>query len=96
MGRLSEVLTGSATWNPSSIADGNEEALEVTVAGAALGDFALASHGADVLDGQLTADVTAANTVTVVLSNSTGSAIDVASATLRVAVIPVTNLFDNY
>ena len=33
----------SVTWNPNSIADGNEEAKEVTVTGAALGDFVLAS-----------------------------------------------------
>ncbi len=88
MGRLSETLTASATWNPSAILDGNEEATDVTVAGAQLGDFALASLGVDVSDLSLTADVTAANTVTAVLANSTGSTVDLISSTLRIVVIP--------
>ena len=87
MSRLSN-LSGSATWNPGSIADGNEEAKEVTVAGAELGDFAMASFSLDVSDLQLSADVTAANTVTCVLENSTGGNVDLASGTVRVMVIP--------
>jgi hypothetical protein len=74
----------STTWNPSSIADGNEEAKEITVTGAALGDYAMASFSLDVSDLTLNAQVTAANTVTCVLSNHTGGAIDLASGTLRV------------
>lgn len=87
MSRLSGYKA-EATWNPGSIADGNEEAVEVTVPGAQLGDFAFCSHGADVLDLVLNASVTAANTVTVVAANNTGGNIDVASATLRVKVVP--------
>lgn len=88
MSRLSEVLTASTTWDPGAIADGDEEAKEVTVPGAALGDFALASLSVDVVDLQLTADVTAANTVTAVLSNSGVGTPNLASCTLRVMVIP--------
>lgn len=81
-------LTGSATWDASSIADGDEEAKEITVTGAALGDYVIASSlSIDIADLQLTADVTAANTVTAVLSNSTGGAINLASATVRVVVM---------
>jgi len=80
-------LTGSATWNPGSIADGNEEAQEITVTGAALGDFVIGvSFSLDVQDLQLTADVTAANTVTAVLSSS-GDTVDLASGTIRVVVM---------
>lgn len=87
MSRMSGTLT-EATWDPASIADGNEVATEVTVPGANLGDFAFASFSLDVADLQLSADVTAANTVTAVLANNTGGNVDLSSGTLRVKVVP--------
>lgn len=78
------VLTGSTTWDPGSIADGNEEAQAVTVTGAALGDVALASHTIDVADLTISAAVTATDTATVVLANNTGGAIDIATGTVAV------------
>jgi hypothetical protein len=81
-------MTASATWDPASILDGDEVAVNVTVPDAKLGDFALASFSLDVADLTLTADVTAANTVTAVLANSTGGAVNLGSGTLRVKVIP--------
>tara|TARA_X000001388_G_scaffold64824_1_gene51124 strand:+ start:9487 stop:10605 length:1119 start_codon:yes stop_codon:yes gene_type:complete len=85
--KLNSYLTASETKDFGSIADGNEEAEEVTVTGAALGDFAVASIGVDATDLVVTAEVTAANTVTVVVLNNTGGAIDLASATLTVRVM---------
>lgn len=87
MSRMSGY-TASKTWNPGSIADGNEEVTEVTVVGASLGDFALASFSLDVTDLALTAQVTAEGTVTVQLGNWTGGNIDLGSGTVRVKVIP--------
>jgi hypothetical protein len=87
MSRMSG-FEASQTWNPASIADGDEVAVGVTVPGAQLGDFALASFSLDVADLVLSADVTAANTVTAVLHNSTGAGVDLGSGTLRVKVIP--------
>lgn len=82
------MLYASATWNPGAIGDGNEEAKEITVTGAALADYVLCvSFSLDVSDLQLTADVTAANTVTAVLSNSTGGSVNLGSGTLRVIVM---------
>lgn len=81
------ALDGSATWNAASIADGDEEVTEVTVTGAALGDFAIASFSIDITDLTLSAAVTAANTVTVQLLNNTGGAIDLASGTVYARVI---------
>ena len=87
------MFTGSATWNPGSIGDGNEEAKEITVTGAALGDFVIGvSFSVDVADLVLNAQVTAANTVTAVLANNTGGAIDLASGTIRVIVAKRTQL----
>lgn len=88
-GVLSAILVGSETKDWGSIDDGNELAEEVTVAGAALGDLALASMSVDVADLMLSASVTAANTVTVVLANNTGGAVDLGSGTLKVAVLKV-------
>ncbi len=81
------VLAGSATVDFANITDGNEAASDITVTGAALGDIVMVSHSLDVLDLQLTADVTSANTVTVVASSS-GDAVDLGSGTVRVLVIP--------
>ncbi len=80
---------GTTTWDPSSISNGAEEAKEITVTGAALGDFAQASFSLDVADLQLDAQVTAANTVTATLSNNTGASVDLASGTLSVLVFKV-------
>ncbi len=75
---------GSATWNPGNITDGNNEAQDVTATGAALGDFVVVSFSLDVDDLQLDGHVSAANTVTCVLSNSQTAAVNLASGTLRV------------
>lgn len=83
-------LQGSATWNASSIADGDMESKDVTVTGAAIGDFVEASMGVDVVDLGISAQVTAADTVTVTLLNNTGGAVDLASTTVRVRVLPKT------
>ena len=84
---LNRMYVGETTWDAGSIADGDEEVKEVTVTGAALGDYAIASLSIDVADLVLTAQVTAANTVTASLANNTGGAIDLDSATLYVMVI---------
>jgi hypothetical protein len=83
---LEDDLKGSDTWNPGSIGDGNEEAKEVTVTGSALGDYAIASFSLDIADLVLDAQVTATDTVTCVLANNTGGAIDIASGTIYVRV----------
>lgn len=82
-------LTGSATWDAGSILDGDEEAKEITVTGAALGDYVVCSLSIDVTDLAVVGSVTAANTVTALLLNNTGGAIDLASATVRALVIPM-------
>ena len=79
--------TGSATWNPGSIADHEEEAVDITVAGVALGDLVSSvTFSLDVADLTLTADVTAADTVTCLLANSTAGAVNLSSGTVYVRV----------
>ena len=91
MSRLSG-LNAEVTNNFASLAAGAEVALDVTVPGAKLGDFAFASLGVDVADLIVTVNVTAANTATVLLANATAGAIDLASTTVRVKVVPYENL----
>jgi len=83
---INAYLQGSETKDWGSIDDGNEAAEEVAVTGAALGDYAVATMSIDVTDLTITASVTAADVVTVVLGNFTGSAVDLGSGTLTVKV----------
>lgn len=91
---LFDVIPFKATVNFASTLDGNEDASDVTVAGAELGDFVLVAPGIDVADMGLTAQVTAANTVTVQVWNNTGGTIDLASQTITGVVLkPKANVF---
>ena len=79
-------LQYSGTWDPGNAADSTPVTTDLTVPGAEMGDFVLASFSLDVLDVTLTAQVTAANTVTASLVNTTGSGVNLTSGTLRVVV----------
>lgn len=79
-------LKVTATWDPASVSVGASVTTTVTVTGAALGDFTLASFSLSLSGLVLTSYVSAANTVTVVLSNPTAAAVDLASGTLAVLV----------
>ena len=78
---------GSATWDAASLVDGAGETKSVTVTGAAIGDFVLASMGVDLVDMTMTAYVQAADTVEVRIQNESTATVDLASTTLKVLVI---------
>lgn len=82
----STVLNGSATYDPPSLIDGAATSTAVTVTGAALGDFALASFSLSTQGISLSAEVTATNTVTVNFFNKTGGTLDLSSGTLKARV----------
>lgn len=84
--RIGTALTGSATYNAPNILASGTTTTTVTVTGAAAGDFALVSLGVDLVGLVVTAYATA-NTVTAVLFNPTGGAIDLAETTIRVWVV---------
>lgn len=79
-------LTGSATWNPPSVLAASSASTTVSVAGAAVGNFVQVSFSQDLQGMTLDGYVSAADTVTVVLSNLTALPIDLASGTVRVRV----------
>ena len=85
---VTKYAVGSTAANLDEIADGDEQVVEVTVTGAQLGDFAIASHSLDILDLIQSASVTDANTVSVVTANNTGGAINMGTGTIYVMVIP--------
>ena len=75
------------TWNPASIAAGSYEDMDVTVPGAAVGDFVMASLASMVTNAlMISGHVSAADTVKVVLFNPTVGAINPGEGTLNVLV----------
>lgn len=85
------AIDASVTWDAASIANGAKEAKDITVTGAALGDFVLCSLGVALSNLSLTASVKSTDTVTMILSNNSGGAVDLASTTAYVRVFPKSN-----
>lgn len=79
-------ILGSVAWNPGGISSGSQASTTVTVTGAALGNFVKAAFSSTVSPLTLSAYVSDANTVTVVLSNNSGGTITPASGTVDVSV----------
>lgn len=80
-------LSGTATYDPPSLAGGATQQTAVTVTGAAVGDFVLAVAHAQVNAGiEWSGQVTSANTVTVTQRNVSGAPIDLVSGVLAVRV----------
>ncbi|WP_292601272.1 hypothetical protein [Mesorhizobium sp.] len=87
----SAILSGSVTYDAPSIAAGAEVTTTVTVTGASLGDAVLGmSDGVDQAGLTISGYVSAANTVTAVVRNGSAAPVDLATATLRAVVLPVT------
>lgn len=82
-----KLLTGSATFNPTNLADGAGETTTVPVTGAAPGERAFATFSNDLSGITLSAWVSSGDTVSVRFQNESGGTIDLASGTLRAYVI---------
>jgi hypothetical protein len=82
-----KVYTASLIDSPGTISSGASYQVDLTVTGALVGDFAVASY-ATLLPGlTISARVTATDTVTVTLTNVTGSSISAGSGvTIRTLV----------
>jgi hypothetical protein len=77
-------IDASATYDPGSIASMGVATTTVTATGAVLGDIAQCSFSLALGGLMASAEVSAADTVTVTLFNPTGGAINLGSGTLRV------------
>jgi len=78
---------GSLSFNPPSLPGAGQSSATVSVPGAALGDIAMASFSLDLHGVELSAYVSAADTVTCLFKNGTASPVDLGSGLLRVRVI---------
>lgn len=77
----------SETWDPASIAAAGYESEDVTVPGASVGDFVMATLSTMVTnDMMISGHVSAADTVKVILFNPTAGAINLDEGTLSVLV----------
>jgi hypothetical protein len=79
-------LQGSASWTPGAITTGSRASTTLTASGAALGDIAMPSFSLDIQGCSISAYVSSANTVTVVLTNNTGSTQTLGAGTVRARV----------
>lgn len=79
-------LSGSGASSGATLAAGSTTTRTITVTGAILGDFALASFSVDVGALSVSANVTAANTVTVVIANNTSGGITFSVGTVYASV----------
>jgi hypothetical protein len=84
-----EPFVGKATYDAPSINAGASTSSTVTVTGAAVGNEVTVTFSVSLAGLLLTSYVSSANTVTFVLYNPTGGAIDLGSATVRAVVTPV-------
>lgn len=73
----------TGAYNPASLADGASATTTLALAGASLGDVVRASFSLDLQGIDLTAWVSAANTVSIKFSNRTGGTLDLANGTIR-------------
>ena len=73
---------------------GSETGVNIAVPGAELGDIVIAGVNADVGDASFTADVTAANVVTVTLANATAGTITIAAGDVKGIVLKPKGNFD--
>ena len=75
-------------WTPGTIANGASASTTLTVTGVVTGWIALASFSLSIGNMSISAAVTTANTVTVVISNNTGGSVTLGAGTVRALVIP--------
>ncbi len=83
---MAQYYFGKANWNVGDVLDEAEATLDITVTGAALGDYCEVSGSLSQLDCELSAQVISANNVTVTLSNLTGGTVDMLSPDIYVKV----------
>lgn len=82
------TVTGDI-WNPGAIASGASSSTDVTITNASLSDFTLASFSTTLSGCSISSYVKSSNTVTVVITNNTGSPVTFSSGVVYVRVYPL-------
>ncbi len=83
---MSTYYKGSVNWDAGTLADEVEVTKDITVTGAALGDYVTVGSSLDCVDLRLSAWVESANTVRVSMSNLTSGTLDIGSPDIYVRV----------
>lgn len=79
---------GTLSWNPSSLADGaGETSPNITLTGAALGDYVMVAPPYDTQGLTFVGYVSAANTVNIRIQNKTGTTVDLGTGTWKVRLL---------
>jgi hypothetical protein len=86
-GVFNDTFAVTCTLNTASIADQATGTDTVAVPGVLLGDMVLMSTGVDEAGLVRRAYVSAAGTVTIASTNTTGAAVDLASTTVRLVIV---------
>ena len=86
-GVFNDTFAVTCTLNTASIADQATGTDTVAVPGVILGDMVLMSTGVDEAGLVRRAYVSAAGTVTIASTNTTGAAVDLASTTVRLVIV---------
>lgn len=89
------ILKASLANDPASIASGAKLLTQITVTGALVGDFVLASYSLSLGGLGISGYVSAADTVQVTLENNTGGAVDLAAGTFYAVVVPRSSFFSS-
>jgi hypothetical protein len=85
--RAPQIIVGTATWDPGSLATGASEGKDVTVSGATVGAVVLAGHTAIASGMTLDAEVISSSVVRVTLTNvNATNPTDMGSGTVTVQV----------
>ena len=83
-------IYGSVSWGPPAIADGAQASTTLTVTGASAGDYSVTViPPTSTLGLQPFGYISAADTVTIALSNNTGGSLDLGTGTWRVRLDPI-------
>ena len=88
-GVFNDTFAVTCTLNTASIADQATGTDTVAVPGVILGDIVLMSTGVDEAGLVRRAYVSAAGTVTIASTNTTGGSVDLASTTVRLVIVRV-------
>lgn len=82
-GNVTSAISGTATFDPSSLLTLTGQTTTITVTGAALGDIAVGSFSLDLQGIQVTYYISATNTCSARFFDATGGTVDLASGTLK-------------
>lgn len=83
---IGQNISAQVTWDPTSISNNASTNQAITVANASLGDVVTCSCSTNLLGLSLTGYVSQSNQVIIVLTNNTGSPVDIGSSVFRVVV----------